>query len=454
MQTNLADFIRDTPEGKEADSILRKCVHCGFCNATCPTYQLLGDELDGPRGRIYLIKQILEGSSPSAKTQLHLDRCLTCRACETTCPSGVQYGRLADIGRNLVEQRVARGPIESAWRGALNAVIPNGPLFGSLLKLGQLARPLLPPALKRKVPPAAAPATPWPTTVHARRMLVLDGCAQPSLSPNTNAAAARVLDRLGITLVRAPDAGCCGAVTFHLNRQEAALDTMRRTIDAWWPHIESGAEAIVMTASGCGVTVKEYGHYLAQDPAYAAKAQRVTELTKDVSEIIAAEGAKLKALITHHPTAASDSSSQESNSNASAALRAAGGQIPEQVRGPSSTPRRAPIPRQRVAFHSPCSLQHGLKLNGRVESLLTSLGYTLTQVRDAHLCCGSAGTYSILQPELSRQLQENKVAALESGAPTAILTANIGCQAHLQSATALPVRHWIEALDDSLPFRD
>ena len=411
MQTNLAPFIKDTPEGKEADSILRKCVHCGFCNATCPTYQLLGDELDGPRGRIYLIKQILEGSSPSAKTQLHLDRCLTCRACETTCPSGVQYGRLADIGRKLVEQRVARGPVESALRGALNAVIPNGPLFGSLLKLGQLVRPLLPPALKRKLPPAAVSAKPWPTAVHARRMLVLDGCAQPSLSPNTNAAAARVLDRLGITLVRAPGAACCGAVTFHLNRQEAALDTMRRIIDAWWPHIESGAEAVVMTASGCGVTVKEYGHYLAHDPAYAAKAQRISELTKDISEVIAAESAKLKPFIIHHSSF---------------------------------------IIGQRIAFHAPCSLQHGLKLKGTVESLLTDLGYSLTDVPEAHLCCGSAGTYSILQPELSRRLQENKIAALESGAPTAILTANIGCQAHLQSATALPVRHWIEALDDQL----
>src|SRR6185295_1051305 len=379
MQTNLADFIRDTPEGKEADAILRKCTHCGMCIATCPTYQLLNDELDGPRGRIYLIKQVLEGSSPTAKTQLHLDRCLTCRACETTCPTGVRYGRLVDIGRQLVERRVARGPFEFAWRGALGAVISNASLFGALLKMGQLARPLLPPGLKRKVPPAAVPAGPWPTTVHVRNMLVLDGCAQPSLSPKTNAAAARVLDRLGITLIRAPGAGCCGAVTFHLNRQEAGLDTMRRTIDAWWPHIESGLEAIVMTASSCGVTVKEYGHYLAHDPAYAAKAQRVTELTKDISEIILAEGAKLRALVTRHSS---------------------------HVTG------------QRIAFHSPCSLQHGMKLKGGVEKLLTDLGCELTSVPDAHLCCGSAGTYSILQPELSRRLQENKIAALESGAPT------------------------------------
>ena len=411
MQTNLADFIKDTPQGKEADAILRKCTHCGMCTATCPTYQLLSDELDGPRGRIYLIKQVLEGIPPSPKTRLHLDRCLTCRACETTCPTGVRYGRLADIGRRLVEQQVPRGPVESAWRGALSMVISNSSLFGPLLKMGQLARPLLPPALKHKVPPAAAPARPWPTAVHARKMLLLDGCVQPSLSPNTNAAAARVLDRLGITLVRAPDAGCCGAVAFHLNRQEAGLDTMRRTIDAWWPHIESGAEAIVMTASGCGVTVKEYGHYLAQDPAYAAKAKRISELTKDISEIIAAEKKTILAISTHDSRLTTH---------------------------------------RRVAFHSPCSLQHGLKQQGKVESLLAELGYELTPVPDAHLCCGSAGTYSILQPELSRRLQENKIAALTSGQPAAILTANIGCQAHLQSAMALPVHHWIEALDELL----
>jgi len=411
MQTNLAPFIKETAEGKEADAILRKCTHCGMCTATCPTYQLLGDELDGPRGRIYLIKQVLEGAKPTAKTQLHLDRCLTCRACETTCPTGVRYGRLVDIGRRLVEERVARSPAESLWRGALNTVIPNASLFGPLLKLGQWARPFLPPALERKVPLATAPAKPWPVTVHARKMLLLDGCVQPSLSPATNAAAARVLDRLGISLVRASNAGCCGGVSFHLNRQEAALATMRRTIDAWWPHVEQGAEAIVITASGCGVTVKEYGHLLQHDPAYAAKAKRISELTKDISEVVVAESAKLKSFIPH----------------------------------PSSL-----IPRQRVAFHAPCTLQHGLKLQGRVEALLADLGYSLTPVPEAHLCCGSAGTYSILQPELSRRLLENKIAALASGAPSSILTANIGCQVHLQGATELPVRHWIEALDDSL----
>jgi len=409
MQTNLADFIRDTPEGREADAILRKCTHCGMCTATCPTYQLLNDELDGPRGRIYLIKQVLEGKILTAKTRLHLDRCLTCRACETTCPTGVRYGRLVDIGRRLVEDKVPRGSLESAWRGALAAVITRPALFGPLLGLGRLARPLLPPALKRQVPPAAASAGARPAAAHARRMLVLEGCAQRSIAPATNAAAARVLDRLGIALVAAPLAACCGAVKFHLNDQDAAAAQMRATIDAWWPHVEAGAEAIVITASGCGVTVKEYAHYLAHDPVYAAKAKRISELTKDIGEVIAAESAKLKELVTRHPS---------------------------------------PVTRQRIAFHSPCSLQHGLKLAGQVEKLLADLGYSLTEVPQAHLCCGSAGTYSILQPGLSRRLQQNKIAALESGKPVAILTANVGCQAHLQSATELPVRHWIEALDE------
>lgn len=453
MQTNLADFIRDTPEGREADAILRKCTHCGMCTATCPTYQLLNDELDGPRGRIYLIKQVLEGIAPSQKTQLHLDRCLTCLSCETTCPTGVRYGRLVDIGRKLVETRVPRGAVEAAQRNALKTVIPDPGLFNPLLKLGQLARPLLPGGLKRKIPAPPAPAGSWPAPAHARKVLALEGCAQPGLAPGTNAAAARVLDRLGISLVRAAGAGCCGAVAFHLNAQDDGLDAMRRLIDAWWPQVEAGAEAIVITASGCGVTVKDYAHHLAHDPAYAAKAKRISGMTKDISEIIAAESVKLKQLITHHSTAASDASSQDSNSSASAAQRAAGGQVPEQVRGPSSAPRRAPITGQRIAFHSPCSLQHGLKLKGTVESLLTSLGYSLTDVPEAHLCCGSAGTYSILQPQLSRQLQRNKIAALESGGPAAILTANVGCQAHLQSATKLPVRHWIEAIDELIAWR-
>jgi glycolate oxidase iron-sulfur subunit len=420
MKTNLAEFIRNTPEGREADSILRACVHCGFCTATCPTYQLLGDELDGPRGRIYLIKELLEGNAYSVKTQLHLDRCLTCRACETTCPSGVQYGRLVDIGRYIVEKRVGRPFIESLKRAALRAVIPNPALFSPLFRVGQFLRPLLPGALKRKVPKAGAHNTVWPEPRHARRMLVLDGCVQPSLAPGINPATARVLDRLGISLVKAEAAGCCGAVTFHLNRQEDALDYMRRNIDAWWPHIETGAEAVIMTASGCGTMVKEYGHLLARDPAYAEKAKRILDLTRDISEVIYAEREEL-----------------------------------EKFLGSPLAPRPSPLApasatKPRVAFHSPCSLQHGLQIHGKVEALLTAAGFELTSVPDSHLCCGSAGTYSILQPELSQKLLKNKVNALESGKPALLATANIGCLTHIQSGTALPVRHWIELLDERL----
>jgi glycolate oxidase iron-sulfur subunit len=409
MQTHLADFIRDTPAGREADAILRKCVHCGFCLATCPTYQLLGDELDGPRGRIYLMKQVLEGATATAKTQLHLDRCLTCRACETTCPSGVDYGRLLDIGRQVVDAQVGRGTGESVMRKALRTVLPHPSRFARLLKLGQLMRAGLPRALKRKIP-LSARAIPWPTSSHARKMLVLEGCVQPSLSPITNAAAARVLDRLGIQLVRAPRAGCCGAVSYHLNAQTEGLDYARRNIDAWWPHVEQGIEAIVITASGCATMVAEYGHLLSRDPAYAEKAARVSALMKDVSEVIAAEKQRVLSLLNSKPETRN----------------------------------------LKFAFHPPCSLQHGLRMKGKVEALLHGLGFDLTPVPDSHLCCGSAGTYSILQPELSQQLLDNKIAALTSGAPAAIVTANIGCQSHLQTATALPVMHWIEALDARL----
>jgi len=412
MQTNLADFIKDTPEGREADAILRKCVHCGFCTATCPTYQLLGDELDGPRGRIYLIKQALEGQPVTEKTQLHLDRCLTCRSCETTCPSGVHYSRLLDIGREVVESRVQRGAPSSAARTVLRKVITRPSFFQPLVRMGQLVRPMLPPGLRRKVPPSTRPAKPMPQMSHARRMLVLDGCVQPSLSPATNAAAARVLDRLGISLVAAPQAGCCGAVSFHLNARDEALDFMRRNIDAWWPYVEQGVEAIVITASGCGVMVKDYGYQLAHDPGYAEKAKRVSELTRDISEVAFAERDKLLPLFT--PLASHVS------------------------------------PRSRIAFHSPCTLQHGLKIRGEIEALLSALGFELTPVRDAHLCCGSAGTYSILHPQLAGQLLENKIAALTENEPQEIVTANIGCQTHLQSATDRPVRHWIELVEERL----
>ncbi len=420
MQTSFAPFIKQTAAGKEADAILRKCVHCGFCTATCPTYQLLGDELDSPRGRIYLIKRVLEGQSVTSKTQLHLDRCLTCLSCETTCPSAVPYGRLVDIGRAVVEQKVGRPPLHALFRKTLRAVLPNRGLFTSLLRLGQAVRPFLFGRLRRMVP-APALTTRWPHSNHARKMLVLEGCVQPALSPNTNAAAARVLDRLGITIVRVPQAGCCGAVDYHLSAQTEGLDRMRRLIDAWWPHIEAGAEAIVITASGCGAMVADYGHLLAHDTAYAAKAKRVSELAKDISEIIAAERDRLKAFPLFSALGRNE-----------------------------STPHASRLAPRRVAFHPPCTLQHTLKLKGKVEALLADLGFELTPVPDSHLCCGSAGTYSILQPKLARQLLQNKLAALGSGKPEAILTANIGCQTHLQTASGLPVTHWIEALDTRL----
>jgi glycolate oxidase iron-sulfur subunit len=406
MQTQLADWIKDTPQGIEADAILRKCVHCGFCLATCPTYNLLGDELDSPRGRIYLMKQVLEGSPVTERTQLHLDRCLTCRACETTCPSGVEYGKLVDLGREVVESKVRRKPGDRMRRWILNETLPSRGLFASALALGRLARPVLPKALAKKIP-KPAPAGDWPAARHARRMLALAGCVQPSIAPSINAATARVLDRLGISLVEAERAGCCGGVSFHLNYQHDALGYMKRNIDAWWPHIEAGAEAIVITASGCGTTVADYGRLLREDPAYAAKAKRVSEMTRDVSEIVLAERAGVISRLRggHRPT---------------------------------------------LAFQSPCTLQHGLKIRGVVESLLIEAGFTLTPVPDAHLCCGSAGTYSLLHGEISQQLLANKVAALESGKPDMIATANIGCLTHIQSGAHVPIRHWIELLDEQM----
>jgi glycolate oxidase iron-sulfur subunit len=410
METRLADFIRDTPDGREADAILRACVHCGFCTATCPTYQLLGDELDGPRGRIYLIKQMLEGSDVTARTQLHLDRCLTCRSCETVCPSGVQYGRLADIGRRVVEQKVERPAGERLRRWLLRKGLSHGPLFALALGAGRLARPVLPPSLAAKVP-RARPAKAWPQARHARKMLALTGCVQPAIAPSIDAALARALDRIGITLVRAAGGGCCGAVSEHLGARDEARSFARRNIDAWWPHIEQGAEAILVTASGCGVSVKDYGHLLRDDPAYADKAVRAAGLARDPVEIIAEEWKRFAPLVAmdHGP--------------------------------------------QRVAFHSPCTLQHGQRLGGRVEEILEAIGLELAPVRDAHLCCGSAGTYSLLQPVLSQQLKTNKLAALEASQPDLIATANIGCLTHLASGTERPVRHWLEIFDARLRTR-
>lgn len=425
MQTNLADWIKDTPDGREADAILRRCVHCGFCTATCPTYQLLGDELDGPRGRIYLMKQVLEGDEPGPQTQLHLDRCLTCRNCETTCPSGVQYGRLLDIGRSLVERKVQRPARERFVRRVLMEGLTS-PWFAPAMKLGQFVRPLLPAVLRNKVPARRA-AGQWPQRSHARKVLLPAGCVQPAMSPNIDRATARVLDALGVEVVRSgrgsgdgkgARSGCCGAIRHHLNDHEGALGEIRRNIDAWWPllapaHADGdggGVEAIASNASGCGVMIKDYGHLLRLDPAYAEKAAFVSSRTRDLAEL-------LPELVGEHAA-----------------------RLP-----PPSAARTA-----RVVFHPPCTLQHGQQVRGAVEPLLARLGADVLLVAESHLCCGSAGTYSVLQPELAYPLRDRKLASLAAGRPDAILSANIGCLTHLQSGTATPVMHWIEWVDARL----
>ncbi len=406
MQTTLAPEYQNTPDGLAAEAILRKCVHCGFCTATCPTYQLLGDELDGPRGRIYLMKQVLEGQTPTRATQMHLDRCLTCRNCESTCPSGVDYGHLVDIGRKLVDAKVPRPATERAVRWALKEGLPS-PLFGPAMKLGQLVRPLLPASLKNKVP-ARQDAGAWPQRSHSRKMLMLAGCAQPSMGPNINSATARVLDAAGVEVVVAPKAGCCGAVKFHLNDQDGGKAEMRANIDAWWPYVEQGVEALVMNASGCGVTVKEYGHILRDDPVYAAKAARISALTLDLSEL-----------------------------------------LPSLV--PALRTKVSPEGQPALVFHPPCTLQHGQKLKGGVEQHLAALGFAVRiAANEAHLCCGSAGTYSVLNPEIAYQLRDRKLQNLDATATEVIISANIGCITHLQSGTTTPVKHWVEVLDGAL----
>ena len=413
MQTHLAPEYQNTEDGKAAEAILRKCVHCGFCTATCPTYQLLGDELDGPRGRIYLMKQVLEGETPTRKTQQHLDRCLTCRNCESTCPSGVQYGHLVDIGRKLVDAKVERPVGERILRWALKEGLPS-PLFATAMKLGQAVRGVLPAGLKAKVPApqvAHRNGVMWPTQTHARKVLMLAGCVQPAMLPNINTATARVLDAAGIQTLVATNAGCCGAVKFHLNDQEGGAAQMRANIDAWWPYVVQGVEAIIMNASGCGVMVKDYGHVLAHDAHYADKAQKISALTKDLSELLPELVVALKPKI-----------------NAQAIQRTG-----------------------KQAFHPPCTLQHGQQLKGGVEKHLTDLGFEVQVANnEAYLCCGSAGTYSVLNPDIAYTLRDRKLGNLGAMQPKAILSANVGCITHLQSGTDLPVKHWVEVLDAAL----
>jgi len=408
VQTQLTPEFEGTADGEEAQAILRKCVHCGFCNATCPTYQLLGDELDGPRGRIYLIKQVLEGAEVTRSTQQHLDRCLTCLNCQTTCPSGVEYGHLVDIGRKIVDARVERPAPERAVRWLLREGLTS-PLFGTAMRAGQAVRPLLPPVLRNKVPPRpAARAGAIPSGAHRRKILLLKGCVQPSMLPNIDGAAARVLDAAGIQTLYAAGAGCCGALRTHLGDHEGGLADMRRNIDAWMPLVSTGAvEAILTSASACSLAIKEYGHALTHDPLYAAKAEQISGLARDLSELLPELAPMLKDKL------------------------------------------RTGV--QRLAFHPPCTLQHGQQLRGGIETHLRALGFDVAVAgSESHLCCGSAGTYSLLQPDLAMQLRDRKLGHLAKLEAQCIVSANVGCIQHLQSGTAAPVKHWIEVLDEAL----
>ncbi len=406
METHLSPEFAATPEGQQAEAILRNCVHCGFCTATCPTYQLLGDELDGPRGRIYQIKQVLEGAAPTRSTQLHLDRCLTCRNCETTCPSGVEYGRLVDIGRAVVDAKVERPAGEKLARWALREGMTSS-LFAPAIKLGQALRPLVPVALRDKVPPRQRSGK-RPQRTHARKVLMLGGCVQPTLMPNIGAATARVLDAVGVQPLLADGAGCCGAIRQHLTDHDGALADMKRNIDAWWPLVEGGTvDAIVMDASGCGAMVKEYGHHLLHDAAYADRAQRISALCKDISEYLPQFAPQLKSLLKGRPV-------------------------------------------DHLAYHPPCTLQHAQQVRGEAEALLRALGFEVKLPLESHLCCGSAGTYSVLQPALSKELRNRKLQHLAETAPQRIVSSNIGCIQHLQTGTTIPVQHWVELLDEAL----
>lgn len=412
MQTFIREDLLATPSGQEANRILRSCVHCGFCTATCPTYRLLGDELDSPRGRIYLIKGLLEGREATSKTRLHLDRCLTCRACETYCPSGVEYGHLLDIGRRHIESEVRRSLLDRLQRFLLRKILTTRVIFTLLLRCGQSVRPLLPRKLKRMIPSPVTTGQLKHTgngrkVINRRRIILVQGCVQPVLAPQTNLAAARILDRLGFDVIEVSGETCCGALDYHLAEQTAAVKFIKRNIDHWWPYVDNGVEAIVSTASGCGVMIKDYGYILRDDPAYAARAARVADLTRDISEIFTAvEIDRLRTLLGGKQT--------------------------------------------RTVFQNPCTLQHGQKLKNSTEDLLKQLGFNLCAEQENYLCCGSAGTYSLLQRKLSQQLRDNKIKNLMVEHPDIILTANIGCQLHLQQATDLPVQHWIELVADSL----
>jgi glycolate oxidase iron-sulfur subunit len=412
MQTDLPLHLLATEQGARADAILRSCVHCGFCNATCPTYQLQGDELDGPRGRIYLIKEMLETETAHPVTRRHLDRCLTCRACETTCPSGVRYGELLEIGRDYLEAALPRGGADRWLRRWLLAVVPRPQRFRRWLVLGRAFRRLLPARLARQVPPAAAPdirtraadasatnAPPTDAPATRPRVLLLNGCVQRTATPGVNQRLSELLAARGIEVVSAAAETCCGSLALHLGAAAQARETMAANVDALAGELDS-VTAVVSTASGCGVTVKDYARLLGDDIARREAARRVAAQTVDVAEYL---------------------------------------------HGLETSWARDPR-RRRVAWHPPCTLQHGQQLRGLVEALLERAGYELVPVRDAHLCCGSAGTYSLLQPVLAERLREAKLAALDEHAPDVIATANVGCQLHLTTGTGTPVVHWLELL--------
>jgi glycolate oxidase iron-sulfur subunit len=419
METRLTEAFQRSAHASVAEPILRACVHCGFCNATCPTYQLLGDELDGPRGRIYQIKQVLEGQPATRIVQQHLDRCLTCRNCETTCPSGVQYGHLVEIGRAVVDSQVRRPWPERLLHAVLREGLTRPAVFGAGVWLGRLMRPLLPSALRDKLP-IPRPAGPRPTSTRtspisrattspgdAHAVLLLRGCVQPAMLPSIDAATQRVLHALGIETVEAPGAGCCGAIRHHLNDPDGALGNLRANIDAWWPYLESGrVDTLVINASGCTAMAKEYGHLLRDDPIYAERARRISACTQDITQFLLPHTGALKT--------------------------------------------RLGAVANRVAVQTPCTLQHAQRLPGVMEQLLGQLGVTCVSVAESHLCCGSAGTYSVLHSSLSQQLRDRKLDHLQRESPDIILSDNIGCIAHLAAGTSLPVWHWIEWLDQAL----
>lgn len=403
MLTDLSPEYKDTDSGRQAEEIIRKCVHCGFCTATCPTYQLLGDERDSPRGRIYMIKSLLEGNDVSEQSRFHLDRCLTCRACETVCPSGVEYGKLVDIGRQELKRTLPRRTLsQRVMRNLLHATIPYPQRIQFFVRLGQVCRDFLPKKIKAKIPPARTlPAA--PQSAFARKVILVEGCVQQGLTPLTNALTKQILARLEIECITVQQESCCGALSQHLDFEEQSKRFMQNNIDAWMPFVEQGVEAIISTASGCGSMIKEYAHHLKFEAPYESKAQKVSGMCRDIGEYLSEQDLSRFTVNT---------------------------------------------PAKKIAFHSPCSLQHGQKLAGQTEKLLSLLGYELVPVKDSHLCCGSAGTYSILQPELSDELRQNKLNNLLAHQPDCIVTANIGCQLHLQETANVPVRHWVELLEE------